>query len=125
MKKTKTWTAIALPLLVASAVLTAAPSAGAASAGTLATSGGVSTQATLTCKGYGKAGVTNARTPVHTGPSGSATVTGYIAAGRTTHLYYECINSAGNLWYEITGYLDSDAPGTPNRARFIYSGYLK
>ncbi|MFE4212759.1 SH3 domain-containing protein [Streptomyces sp. NPDC056844] len=116
MKKTKTWTALALPVLVASAVLTAAPSAGAASVGT---------QAALTCKGYGKGGVTNASTPVHTGASASASVTSHIAAGRTVHLYYECINSAGNLWYEITGYLDTDAPGTPSRARFIYSGYIK
>lgn len=125
MKKTKTWTALALPVLVASAVLTAAPSAGAASAGTLAESGGVSTQAALTCKGYGRGGVTNARTPVHTGASASASVTSHIDAGRTVHLYYECINSAGNVWYEITGYLDSDAPGTPSRARFIYGGYIK
>ncbi|MFG2589964.1 SH3 domain-containing protein [Streptomyces sp. NPDC048438] len=124
MKRTKAWTALALPVLVASAVLTAAPSATAASAATLVASGGVSTQAALTCRAYGRGGVTNARTPVHTGASGSSTVTSYISAGRTVHLYYECVNSAGNVWYEITGDLDDNAPGTPVNARFIYSGYL-
>ncbi|MFJ3703019.1 MULTISPECIES: hypothetical protein [Streptomyces] len=124
MKKTKAWTAIALPVLAASAVLGAAPSAGAASAGTLVASGGVSAQATLTCKAYGRSGVTNSRTPVHTGASGSSAVTGHIAAGRTVRLHYRCVNSAGNTWYEITGHLDDNAPGTPVDARFIYSGYL-
>ncbi|MFD6278345.1 hypothetical protein ACFWFI_22670 [Streptomyces sp. NPDC060209] len=124
MKKTKAWTAIGLPVLVASAVFSAAPSAGAASADTLVASGGVSTQAALTCKAYGRGGVTNARTPVHRGASGSSTVTSHIAAGRTVHLYYQCINSVGNVWYEITGDLDDNAPGTPVNARFIYSGYL-
>ncbi|MEU8706361.1 SH3 domain-containing protein [Streptomyces sp. NPDC048565] len=118
MKRTKVWSAIALPVLIASAALTAAPSATAAPAG------GTVTQGTLTCKGDGRAGVTNARTPVHTGASGSSTVTGYIAAGKTVHKYYECINSAGNVWYEITGHLDDDAPGTDSRARFIWDGYL-
>lgn len=64
------------------------------------------------------------RTPVHTGASGSSAVTGHIAAGRTVRLHYRCVNSAGNTWYEITGHLDDNAPGTPVDARFIYSGYL-
>lgn len=84
----------------------------------------MSAQATLTCKAYGRSGVTNSRTPVHTGASGSSAVTGHIAAGRTVRLHYRCVNSAGNTWYEITGHLDDNAPGTPVDARFIYSGYL-
>jgi hypothetical protein len=88
----------------------------------LASSSETITQADpFTCREYGYGGVTNARTPVHVGPSGDSTVTGYIAAGRTVHLYYECINSAGNIWYEITGHID-DGPGW--EPRFIWSNYV-
>ncbi|MGY3676378.1 hypothetical protein ACVWXU_000001 [Streptomyces sp. TE33382] len=103
MKRIKAWTAIALPVLVASAALTAAPSATAAPAHT--PFGEITTQA-YTCKADGRAGVTNARTPVHTGPSADAPVTQYLPAGRTVHKYLECISAAGNIWYEITGNLD-------------------
>ncbi|MFI8437388.1 hypothetical protein ACIGJO_27340 [Streptomyces sp. NPDC079020] len=119
MKRIKSWTAIALPVLVASAALTAAPSATAAPAHTLTPFGEVTTQA-YSCKPDGRAGVTNARTPVHTGPSGNAPVTQYLPAGRTVHKYLECISAAGNIWYEITGKLDEG----PTNGRFIYSGYL-
>jgi len=37
-------------------------------------------------------------------------------------LYYECINSAGNVWYEITGNIDGSMNST---ARFIWSSYIK
>ncbi|MEU2681541.1 SH3 domain-containing protein [Streptomyces sp. NPDC007107] len=125
MKRSKVWTAITLPVLVASAVLTAAPSAGAASTGSVVTSGGASTQGgSLTCRFSGKAGVTNASTPVHTGASGSAPITHYLRAGEKIHFYFECINSVGNLWYEITGNIDENQPGTPVKARFIYSSYI-
>ena len=108
VNRAKIMTAVAVPLLAASTILATAPSASAANS--------------FTCKGYGRGGVTNASTPVHVAPSGSAAITSHIAAGRTVHLYYECINSAGNVWYEITGNIDGSMNST---ARFIWSSYIK
>ncbi|MEU6657861.1 hypothetical protein [Streptomyces sp. NPDC046821] len=121
MKKIKAWTAMALPALMASAAVYAAPSATAAPERTTLTSVGAISPTALTCDFRPGLKVTNKRTPVHTGPSGKAPVTQYFAAGRKVNTYYECINSAGNLWYEITGKLDN---GGSINGRFIYSGYL-
>lgn len=113
MKKAKIWAAVAVPLLAASATFAAAP-AGAATPGPTTKSG------LFTCKLYAKGGTTIARTPVHVGPSSGARVTGYIAKGKVVHLYYECINSSGNIWYEITGDIDSGR----DTSRFIWSAYV-
>ncbi|WP_419993008.1 hypothetical protein [Streptomyces boninensis] len=80
------------------------------------------TKGQFTCNEWGRYGVTDRRTPVHVGPSGSSAVTGHIAAGERVRGYYRCINSAGNVWYEITGNLGNDME--EKDARFIYSGYL-
>lgn len=110
--------------VVAFASPASATSAAAADAPiySLASSSETNRQAgSFTCKEYGYGGVTNARTPVHVGPSGDSAVTGYIAAGSSVHLYYQCINSVGNVWYEITGHID-DGPGW--EPRFIWSNYV-
>ncbi|MFJ6069605.1 hypothetical protein ACIQFU_01975 [Streptomyces sp. NPDC093065] len=64
--------------------------------------------------------VTKYRTPVHTGYYGSSTVTKTLAAKTSVRTYYKCVNSYGNVWYEITGKMDQDT----SKSRFIYSGNL-
>lgn len=108
--------AFAAPASASSTTAAEAPTYSVASSGETVTLAGA-----FTCKEYGYGGVTNARTPVHVGPSGDSAVTGYIAAGNTVHLYYQCINSAGNVWYEITGHID-DGPGW--EPRFIWANYV-
>ncbi|NGN62972.1 hypothetical protein G5C51_03515 [Streptomyces sp. A7024] len=43
----------------------------------------------------------------------------YLDAGREITGYYRCINSHGNVWYEITGKLEENGGG-----HFVYSGNL-
>ncbi|MEU6669245.1 SH3 domain-containing protein [Streptomyces sp. NPDC046727] len=92
MKRTKVWTAVALPLLAASATLTAAPSAVAAA--------GDSSSCTHPAwsnndSGYGY--VNGDSAPLRTGPSSDCPVTATVYSAR---LYYHCYvtNAAGNTW---------------------------
>ncbi|MES4902604.1 MULTISPECIES: SH3 domain-containing protein [unclassified Streptomyces] len=103
MKRNKMWAAVALPLLVGSATLTAAPSAGAATTGTAACTH-PSWRDVDTGTGYllnrdGSA-------PLRSGPNAECSVNITVFSGR---LSYDCyvVNSAGNTWthakYDDTG----------------------
>ncbi|MFC4495715.1 hypothetical protein ACFPA8_16425 [Streptomyces ovatisporus] len=94
---------------------TALAGGGVAVADSAGPSGEVATKGPFECREWGRSGVTDRRTAVHTGPSARSKVVGHIGKGRTVRGYYRCVNSAGNVWYEITGDFD-------NSPRFIWSG---
>ncbi|OEV11130.1 hypothetical protein [Streptomyces nanshensis] len=104
--------ACAAALLAFGTVLTGGGVAAADSAGP---SGQVATKGAFKCEEWGRTGVTDRRTAVHVGLSSSSKVVGYLAKGERVKGYYRCTNSAGNIWYEITGDVE-------NSPRFIWSG---
>ena len=92
-------------------------SGGVAVADSARPSGEVATKGPFKCTEWGRYGVTNRRTAVHVGMSASSKVVGHIAKGERVRGYYRCTNSAGSIWYEITGDMESSP-------RFIWSGNL-
>lgn len=93
---------------------TALAGGGVAVADSARPSGEVATKGTFKCEEWGLYGVTNNRTAVHVGMSGSSKVVGHIPKGQRVRGFYRC-DSGGHIWYEITGDLESSP-------RFIWSG---
>ncbi|MFD4661740.1 SH3 domain-containing protein [Streptomyces halstedii] len=90
--RTKTWAALALPLLAASATMISAPAAGAATTGAAAcTHPGWSNPD----DGYGY--VKGSSAPLRTGPNAGCPTVATVYAAK---LFYHCyiINSEGNKW---------------------------
>jgi hypothetical protein len=90
-------------------------SGGVAVADTAEPSGEVATKGPFKCVAWGRTGVTDRRTAIHVGMSAGSKVTGYIKKGKKVRAHYRCTSSAGSIWYEITGDIDSSS-------RFIWSG---
>ncbi|MFF1465467.1 SH3 domain-containing protein [Streptomyces sp. NPDC058330] len=92
MKRSKLWTSLALPFLVASATLVAAPVASAAASGTAAC-----THPAWSNKDSGSGYVAGSSAPLRTGPSADCPTTATVYGAL---LYYHCYvtNSAGNTW---------------------------
>ncbi|MEU4181025.1 SH3 domain-containing protein [Streptomyces sp. NPDC026589] len=87
------WTAVALPLLVASATLTAAPSASAGSA--------ACTHPSWVNKDSGSGYGQQLYERIRTGPSSDCPMTTWVPSSQ--RLYYHCYwnNSAGNNWTHV------------------------
>ncbi|MER5745253.1 SH3 domain-containing protein [Streptomyces sp. NPDC059913] len=92
MKRTKLWTSLALPFLVASAAIVSAPAAGAATTGASAC-----THPAWSNKDAGYGYVSGSSAPLRTGPSADCPTTATVYSAK---LYYHCyvVNSAGNTW---------------------------
>ncbi|MDX3185230.1 SH3 domain-containing protein [Streptomyces sp. NPDC052071] len=88
----KLWTALALPLLAASATLVSAPTAGAAVAGAEAC-----THPAWSNKDAGSGYISGSSAPLRTGPNEGCPTTATVYGAK---LYYHCyvVNSAGNTW---------------------------
>lgn len=96
---------------------TALAGGGVAVADSAGPSGEVATKGAFKCREWGRTGVTDRRTAIHTGMSASSKVTGHIRKGTKVRGHYRCTSSKGSIWYEITGDLEG-------KARFIWSGNL-
>ncbi|MFE4455670.1 SH3 domain-containing protein [Streptomyces sp. NPDC056796] len=88
----KMWTALALPLLAASATLVSAPTAGAAAAGADAC-----THPAWANNDSGSGYVSGSSAPLRTGPNAGCPTTATVYSAK---LYYHCyvVNAEGNTW---------------------------